>query len=163
MTPMEKAELLHKLADQIELHVDDLAQIETLNLGMPIGDAKGNALAGVSTLRYVRIYIILIRYVWRYLLTACTRARARTLWSQGTTLDGLTRLQARPCLLLLLASSPTHGRYLLASLGTCVLTNTCILRKTLDMPRGSHRWCSVASLALGGAPRGCLETVLATC
>ena len=62
MTPMEKADLLHKLADQIELHADDLAQIETLNLGMPIGDAKGNALAGVSTLRYERereMYIII--------------------------------------------------------------------------------------------------------
>eukprot|EP00729_Bicosta_minor_P025627 gene25627-15749_t len=52
MTPMEKSSLLHKLADQIELHADALAHIETLNLGMPIGDAKGNALAGVSTLRY---------------------------------------------------------------------------------------------------------------
>lgn len=53
MTPMEKSSLLHKLADQIELHADALAHIETLNLGMPIGDAKGNALAGVSTLRYI--------------------------------------------------------------------------------------------------------------
>lgn len=52
MTLMEKSSLLHKLADQIELHADALAHIETLNLGMPIGDAKGNALAGVSTLRY---------------------------------------------------------------------------------------------------------------
>lgn len=30
MTPMEKSSLLHKLADQIELHADALAHIETL-------------------------------------------------------------------------------------------------------------------------------------
>lgn len=52
LSPMEKGQLLHKLADLVQLHAAELGELETLNLGMPIGDATGCANPlGVSTLR----------------------------------------------------------------------------------------------------------------
>jgi aminobutyraldehyde dehydrogenase len=39
-TPRERSELLLKLADVIEEHADELAQLESLNVGKPIGAAR---------------------------------------------------------------------------------------------------------------------------
>lgn len=52
MKPQEKSKLLTDLADLVDKHADALGRIETLNLGMPIGDATGCAHLGAQTLRY---------------------------------------------------------------------------------------------------------------
>lgn len=52
MSPMDKSKLLNTLADLVDKHADDLGQIESLNLGMPLGDAVGCAHLGATTLRY---------------------------------------------------------------------------------------------------------------
>ena len=39
MPPSERGKLLYKLADLIEAHADELAQLETLNNGMPLQDS----------------------------------------------------------------------------------------------------------------------------
>ena len=47
-TPIQRAKVLHRWADLIEAHAEELALIETRDMGMAIGDARwcaGNAAA----------------------------------------------------------------------------------------------------------------------
>ncbi|MGI5216184.1 aldehyde dehydrogenase family protein [Plantactinospora sp. CA-290183] len=49
--PAERAAALHRAADAIEAEADRLAEMETAEMGRPLGAARGGVEAGVSTLR----------------------------------------------------------------------------------------------------------------
>ena len=51
-TPKERAELLHKLADVIEDNAEELAQIESRNVGKPIGLAREEMPFAADNLRF---------------------------------------------------------------------------------------------------------------
>ncbi len=52
-TPSERGKLLYKLADLVEAHTEELAQLETLNNGKPIRESKkGDLPLAVDLLRY---------------------------------------------------------------------------------------------------------------
>ena len=44
--------MLHRLADELEEHAEDLARLEARNAGKPIGDARGEMGMVVDTFRY---------------------------------------------------------------------------------------------------------------
>jgi 1-pyrroline dehydrogenase len=51
-TPKERAELLHKLADVMEENAEELAQIESRNVGKPIGLAREEMPFSIDNLRF---------------------------------------------------------------------------------------------------------------
>ena len=51
-TPGERAELLLKLADAIDEHTDELAELESRNVGKPLSDAKDEMPVCVDNIRY---------------------------------------------------------------------------------------------------------------
>lgn len=52
VTPAERGTMLFKLADLVEANQDALAEIETLDVGKPLGDARGDMGGVASTFRY---------------------------------------------------------------------------------------------------------------
>ena len=52
LAPAERSALLHRLADAIEVRVEDLATLEARNAGKPISDARGEMGMVVETFRY---------------------------------------------------------------------------------------------------------------
>src|ERR671910_1526035 len=51
-TPQERAEMLLKLADAIEAHTDELARVESQNVGKPLGYAKDEIPVSSDNLRF---------------------------------------------------------------------------------------------------------------
>jgi betaine-aldehyde dehydrogenase len=51
-TPIQRAKVLHRWADLIEEHVDELALIETRDMGMALGDARWCAGNAAAVMRY---------------------------------------------------------------------------------------------------------------
>ena len=51
-TPVQRARILHRWADLIEEHADELALIETRDMGMAIGDARWCAHNAAAVMRY---------------------------------------------------------------------------------------------------------------
>src|SRR5256714_9316959 len=52
VNPGDRAALLHRLADTLESHLEELAVLEARNDGKPIGDARGEMGMVVATFRY---------------------------------------------------------------------------------------------------------------
>jgi len=52
LSPGDRAQLLHRLADALAEHAGDLATLEARNAGKPIGDARGEMEMVVETYRY---------------------------------------------------------------------------------------------------------------
>jgi aldehyde dehydrogenase (NAD+) len=52
VTPQERGRLMFKLADLIAAHRDELARLETLDVGKPLKDSQGDVDGVVTTLRY---------------------------------------------------------------------------------------------------------------
>jgi acyl-CoA reductase-like NAD-dependent aldehyde dehydrogenase len=52
VNPADRAKLLHRLADALDAHHEDLAVLEARNAGKPIGDARGEMSMVVETFRY---------------------------------------------------------------------------------------------------------------
>jgi aldehyde dehydrogenase (NAD+) len=52
VTPQERGRLMFKLADLIAAHRDELARLETLDVGKPLKDSEGDVDGVVATLRY---------------------------------------------------------------------------------------------------------------
>jgi acyl-CoA reductase-like NAD-dependent aldehyde dehydrogenase len=52
VNPGDRAALLHRLADTLESHQEELAVLEARNAGKPIGDARGEMGMVVATFRY---------------------------------------------------------------------------------------------------------------
>ena len=52
VTPGDRAALLHRLANALEEHAEDLAALEARNVGKPIADARGEMEMVVQTFRY---------------------------------------------------------------------------------------------------------------
>jgi aldehyde dehydrogenase (NAD+) len=52
LSPMERGNLMFKLADLIAVHRDELARLETLDVGKPLRDSLGDIDGVVTTLRY---------------------------------------------------------------------------------------------------------------
>ena len=52
VAPGDRAALLHRLANALEEHVEDLAALEARNVGKPIADARGEMEMVVQTFRY---------------------------------------------------------------------------------------------------------------
>jgi betaine-aldehyde dehydrogenase len=52
VTPADRAQLLHRLADALDSHREDLATLEARNAGKPINDARGEMGMVVDTYRY---------------------------------------------------------------------------------------------------------------
>ncbi|HXT80809.1 MAG TPA: aldehyde dehydrogenase family protein, partial [Acetobacteraceae bacterium] len=50
--PFERQNLLLKLADLVDKHFDELAALDTLDMGAPISRTKGNRLRALGMLRY---------------------------------------------------------------------------------------------------------------
>ncbi|MDQ1373814.1 MAG: hypothetical protein QOJ09_1152, partial [Actinomycetota bacterium] len=52
VAPAARSRLLHRLADELEAHVEELAVLEARNAGKPIADARGEMGMVVDTFRY---------------------------------------------------------------------------------------------------------------
>lgn len=52
MKPGERARLMHALADTLEAHSEELAQLETLDTGKPINSSRGEVFAAAGAIRY---------------------------------------------------------------------------------------------------------------
>jgi acyl-CoA reductase-like NAD-dependent aldehyde dehydrogenase len=52
LAPADRARLLHRLADALEVRAEELAVLEARNAGKPIGDARGEMGMVVDTFRY---------------------------------------------------------------------------------------------------------------
>jgi acyl-CoA reductase-like NAD-dependent aldehyde dehydrogenase len=50
--PADRSRLLHRLADEIERRLEDLARLESRNVGKPISDARGEVGMAADTFRY---------------------------------------------------------------------------------------------------------------
>jgi acyl-CoA reductase-like NAD-dependent aldehyde dehydrogenase len=50
-SPAERAAAVHRLADVLAAHADELAELQTREGGKPLGDSRGGVEAGISTLR----------------------------------------------------------------------------------------------------------------
>ena len=51
-TPQERGEMLYRLAENVADSLDELSVLETLDVGKPLGDARGDIGGAVATLRY---------------------------------------------------------------------------------------------------------------
>jgi len=52
VAPADRSRLLHRLADELEGHAEELAVLEARNAGKPIGDARGEMGMVAETFRY---------------------------------------------------------------------------------------------------------------
>jgi aldehyde dehydrogenase (NAD+) len=52
VTPAERSRLIERLAGLVEAHVEELALIDTLDMGAPLSRARGAVLAGLARLRW---------------------------------------------------------------------------------------------------------------
>jgi acyl-CoA reductase-like NAD-dependent aldehyde dehydrogenase len=52
LSPADRARLLHRVADALEAHHEELAVLEARNAGKPIGDARGEMAMVAGTFRY---------------------------------------------------------------------------------------------------------------
>lgn len=52
MKPGERSRVIHKIADLMEVHAEELAQLETLDNGKPINFARGDVFASIGAFRY---------------------------------------------------------------------------------------------------------------
>src|SRR4051795_5251620 len=52
LDPEDRSALLHRLADALGEHQEELARLEARNAGKPIGDARGEMAMVVDTFRY---------------------------------------------------------------------------------------------------------------
>lgn len=52
MKPGERSRAIHKIADLMETHAEELAQLETLDNGKPIKFARGDVFASIGAFRY---------------------------------------------------------------------------------------------------------------
>jgi betaine-aldehyde dehydrogenase len=52
LTPGNRSELLHRLANLIEKNADQLAEVDSCSMGKPIAGARGEVLMGARTFRY---------------------------------------------------------------------------------------------------------------
>jgi acyl-CoA reductase-like NAD-dependent aldehyde dehydrogenase len=52
LAPVDRTRLLRRFADTVGAHVDELAELETINMGMPIGSARWCANAVADTFHY---------------------------------------------------------------------------------------------------------------
>lgn len=52
MKPGERSRVIHKIADLMEAHAEELAQLETLDNGKPINFARGDVSASIGAFRY---------------------------------------------------------------------------------------------------------------
>ncbi|MDX6659513.1 MAG: hypothetical protein QOJ55_335 [Solirubrobacteraceae bacterium] len=52
LAPADRSRLLHRLADELEAHAEELAVLEARNAGKPIADARGEMGMVVDTFRY---------------------------------------------------------------------------------------------------------------
>jgi betaine-aldehyde dehydrogenase len=52
VAPGDRARVLHRVADAVEAHADELATLEARNAGKPIGDARGEIQMVADTFRY---------------------------------------------------------------------------------------------------------------
>lgn len=52
MKPAERSRIIHKIADLMEAHAEELAQLETLDAGKPINFARGDVSASIGAFRY---------------------------------------------------------------------------------------------------------------
>ncbi|MEO9467321.1 aldehyde dehydrogenase family protein [Parasphingorhabdus sp.] len=52
MKPGERSRVIHKIADLMEAHAEELAQLETLDNGKPINFARGDVAASIGAFRY---------------------------------------------------------------------------------------------------------------
>ncbi|QTD57430.1 aldehyde dehydrogenase family protein [Parasphingorhabdus cellanae] len=52
MKPGERSRVIHKIADLMETHAEELAQLETLDNGKPINFARGDVFASIGAFRY---------------------------------------------------------------------------------------------------------------
>ena len=52
MKPGERSRIIYKIADMMEAHAEELAQLETLDNGKPINFARGEVLASAGAMRY---------------------------------------------------------------------------------------------------------------
>src|SRR6185436_19151570 len=52
LTPVKRGRVLHRFADLVEEHAEELALQECRNVGMPIGDARGQLGMVVDVIRY---------------------------------------------------------------------------------------------------------------
>lgn len=52
MKPSERSRVIHKIADLMEAHAEELAQLETLDNGKPINFARGDVFASIGAFRY---------------------------------------------------------------------------------------------------------------
>src|SRR5436305_13689796 len=52
IAPADRSRLLHRLADALRHHVEELALLEARNVGKPIADARGEMEMVVETFRY---------------------------------------------------------------------------------------------------------------
>lgn len=52
MKPGERSRLINQIADKMEAHAEELAQLETLDNGKPINFARGDVFASIGAMRY---------------------------------------------------------------------------------------------------------------
>ncbi len=52
MKPGERSRLINQIADKMETHAEELAQLETLDNGKPINFARGDVFASIGAMRY---------------------------------------------------------------------------------------------------------------
>ncbi|SIN64048.1 aldehyde dehydrogenase (acceptor) [Parasphingorhabdus marina DSM 22363] len=52
MKPGERSRLIYQIADKMEAHAEELAQLETLDNGKPINFARGDVFASIGAIRY---------------------------------------------------------------------------------------------------------------
>lgn len=52
MKPGERSRLIYQIADRMEAHAEELAQLETLDNGKPINFARGDVFASIGAIRY---------------------------------------------------------------------------------------------------------------
>jgi aldehyde dehydrogenase (NAD+) len=52
VTPAERSRLIERLAELVEAHAEELALIDTLDMGAPLSRARGAVLAGLARLRW---------------------------------------------------------------------------------------------------------------
>ena len=142
-TPRERSEALLKIADAVEEHAEELARIESLNVGKPYGDTLSEELPMVAD-------------NLRYFAGACRNMEGK---AAGEYMEGYTSMIRREAIGVVGQVAPWNYPLMMAGwkIGPALATgNTVVLKPSEQTPMSAAR---LAQLAAEHLPPGVLNVI----
>jgi 1-pyrroline dehydrogenase len=142
ITPRERSEILHRVADIVEENIDELSELECLNVGKPVG--------------IVEFEMDLTKDNWRYFASACRFLEGK---AAGEYLEGYTSMIRRDPIGVIGSITPWNYPLNMATwkLGPALAAgNTVVLKPSELTPYTALRFAELTADVL---PRGVVNVV----